>query len=97
MLLLICSLQCSHAVILSLFILLSQHIFYCQVIERAMQHSENCYKVPNVRIVGKICKTNLPPNTAFRGYGGPQGMLVAEHWIDDVAAFLQLPADKVAS
>eukprot|EP00271_Cylindrocystis_brebissonii_P015376 TRINITY_DN3802_c0_g1_i1.p1 TRINITY_DN3802_c0_g1~~TRINITY_DN3802_c0_g1_i1.p1 ORF type:complete len:1384 (-),score=303.69 TRINITY_DN3802_c0_g1_i1:1396-5484(-) len=55
------------------------------ILERAMFHSENVYNIPNVRIVGKICKTNLPSNTAFRGFGGPQGMIITENWMEHVA------------
>lgn len=46
--------------------------------ERAMHHCTNAYYVPNVHLTGYCCKTNLPSNTAFRGFGGPQGILVAE-------------------
>ncbi|EDO33869.1 predicted protein [Nematostella vectensis] len=56
------------------------------VMERAVFHSENCYRIPNIRVVGHLCRTNTPSNTAFRGFGGPQGMMFAESWIDDVAA-----------
>ena len=42
------------------------------VMERAMFHSDNSYLVPNLRVRGHCCKTNLPSNTAFRGFGGPQ-------------------------
>ncbi|KAM8705161.1 hypothetical protein ACLKA7_009592 [Drosophila subpalustris] len=55
------------------------------VLERAMSHFENCYRIPNVRVAGWVCKTNLPSNTAFRGFGGPQGMFAGEHIIRDVA------------
>ncbi|XP_030369374.1 xanthine dehydrogenase [Scaptodrosophila lebanonensis] len=55
------------------------------VLDRAMHHFENCYRIPNVRVGGWVCKTNLPSNTAFRGFGGPQGMFAAEHIIRDVA------------
>ncbi|XP_053946205.1 xanthine dehydrogenase [Anastrepha ludens] len=55
------------------------------VLERAMNHFENCYIIPNVKVVGWVCKTNLPSNTAFRGFGGPQGMFAGEHIIRDVA------------
>ena len=48
------------------------------VLERTLFHSTNAYKVPNARIMAVPCKTNLPPNTAFRGFGGPQGMFVIE-------------------
>lgn len=50
-----------------------------------MFHFENSYLIPNVRVIGYVCKTNLPSNTAFRGFGGPQGMFAGEHIIRDVA------------
>ncbi|KAJ3111857.1 hypothetical protein HDU96_005283 [Phlyctochytrium bullatum] len=65
------------------------------VLERAMTHSDNAYKIPNVRINGKICKTNLPTNTAFRGFGGPQGMMIAEQWMTHVAEYLKKPAHEI--
>ncbi|EDV93247.1 xanthine dehydrogenase [Drosophila grimshawi] len=55
------------------------------VLDRAMYHFENCYRIPNVRVTGWVCKTNLASNTAFRGFGGPQGMFAGEHIIRDVA------------
>lgn len=42
------------------------------VMDRALLHSDNCYKIPHVRAVGHLCKTNTASNTAFRGFGGPQ-------------------------
>lgn len=59
------------------------------VLERAMFHSDNVYEIPNVRIRGRVCFTNIPSNTAFRGFGGPQGMLVAENWIQRIAVELK--------
>lgn len=59
------------------------------ILERAMMHAENSYFIPNVKIVGKAYKTNLPSNTAFRGFGGPQGMAVIETAIDKIARFLK--------
>lgn len=56
-----------------------------QVVERAMFHFENAYYIPNVEVTGHVCKTNLPSNTAFRGFGGPQGMFGAESMLRDVA------------
>lgn len=50
-----------------------------------MFHFENAYHIPNARVRGWACKTNLPSNTAFRGFGGPQGMFAGEHIIRDVA------------
>ncbi|XP_072938773.1 xanthine dehydrogenase [Epargyreus clarus] len=55
------------------------------VVERAMFHFENAYYIPNVEVTGHVCKTNLPSNTAFRGFGGPQGMFGAENMLRDVA------------
>jgi xanthine dehydrogenase large subunit len=56
------------------------------VLERAMLHSDNAYFIPHVRIEGRVCKTNLPSNTAFRGFGGPQGVAMIEHAIETAAA-----------
>jgi len=59
------------------------------ILERAMLHAENSCFIPNAKIVGKAYKTNLPSNTAFRGFGGPQGMAVIETAIDRMARFLK--------
>ena len=56
------------------------------IMERSMLHAENAYALPACRFVGRIAKTNLPPNTAFRGFGGPQGVIVIESVLDEVAA-----------
>lgn len=53
-----------------------------------MFHFENSYYIPNVCVRAWSCKTNLPSNTAFRGFGGPQGMFAAEHIVRDVARAL---------
>jgi xanthine dehydrogenase large subunit len=55
------------------------------VLERAMMHSDNSYYIPNIRIIGNAWKTNLPSNTAFRGFGGPQGVAGIETIIDIIA------------
>ncbi|MEN0110565.1 MAG: xanthine dehydrogenase molybdopterin binding subunit [Planctomycetota bacterium] len=55
------------------------------VMERTMLHAENAYHVPLMRVTGQVCRTNLPPNTAFRGFGGPQGVAVIESVLQDVA------------
>lgn len=65
------------------------------VLHRALFHSDNAYFVPNLRARGRICKTNFVSHTAFRGFGGPQGMLVIEDAIDRVARALSLPAHVV--
>lgn len=48
------------------------------VLERTVLHSTNCYAIPHVRILAAACRTHLVPNTAYRGFGGPQGMFPAE-------------------
>ncbi len=48
------------------------------ILDRALFHADNAYWVPNLRFTGQVVKTNLPSNTAFRGFGGPQGMAVVE-------------------
>lgn len=58
------------------------------ILERAMLHAENAYYIPNVRITGRAYRTNLPSNTAFRGFGGPQGIAVIETVIDRIARTL---------
>ncbi|XP_076288597.1 xanthine dehydrogenase rosy isoform X2 [Lasioglossum baleicum] len=66
------------------------------VLERAMFHCENSYKIPVCDIYGYSCKTNLPSNTAFRGFGGPQGMFVAETIVRHIAEYLNKDAVKIA-
>lgn len=48
------------------------------ILERTLFHCTNTYYIPNVKATAYSCKTNLPSNTAFRGFGGPQGMFVIE-------------------
>uniref|UniRef100_A0A8C6XX60 Aldehyde oxidase 1 n=1 Tax=Naja naja TaxID=35670 RepID=A0A8C6XX60_NAJNA len=65
------------------------------VIEYVVLKSFNAYDIPNFRSQGWACKTNLPSNTAFRGFGFAQSALSAEMWIAAVADCLDLPPDKV--
>jgi len=58
------------------------------ILERAVFHADNSYYIPNISVQGRAWITNLPPNTAFRGFGGPQGMAVIENAIDRIARFL---------
>lgn len=58
--------------------------------DRAMFHSDNCYFLPEVEILSERLRTNTVSNTAFRGFGGPQGMLMIERAMDDIAAYLGL-------
>jgi len=55
------------------------------ILERAMFHVDNIYHIPNIRIRGRACRTNLPPNTAFRGFGAPQGIFVIENILQQAA------------
>lgn len=69
------------------------HLFRCgwsqdlslPVADRAMLHADNCYHLPNIRIESHRLKTNTPSATAFRGFGGPQGMVGIERVLDHVA------------
>ncbi len=63
--------------------------------ERAVTHADNAYNIPNLQIKGIACRTNLPTNTAFRGFGGPQGMMIMEQIISRVANHLELPHEEV--
>jgi xanthine dehydrogenase large subunit len=58
------------------------------VLDRAMFHLHNAYAVPALRFEGRACRTHLPSATAFRGFGGPQGMLVIEDALNRVAEHL---------
>ena len=62
---------------------------------RALFHVDNAYFVPALEVTGYVCKTHKTSQTAFRGFGGPQGMLVIEDVIDRIARTLNLPADVV--
>ncbi|UYQ73257.1 xanthine dehydrogenase molybdopterin binding subunit [Pelagibacterium flavum] len=55
------------------------------VTDRALFHADNAYYYPNVRLKSEPLKTNTVSNTAFRGFGGPQGMVGCERWIEDIA------------
>lgn len=65
------------------------------VLERTLFHCTNSYYIPNVSATAYSCKTNLPPNTAFRGFGGPQGMFVIESAIAHAADKLKVSRDEI--
>ena len=65
------------------------------IAERTLFHATNAYFIPNVKTTVYSCKTNLPPNTAFRGFGGPQGKYVIESAIAKAADKLKIPAWKI--
>lgn len=54
------------------------------VLEGGMLQANNAYDIPNMRVYGNVCFTNLPSNTAFRGFGAPQVMLMVENWIERI-------------
>jgi xanthine dehydrogenase large subunit len=58
------------------------------VVGRALTHTDNAYWIPHFRAVGYACKTHKQSNTAFRGFGGPQGVVVMEDALDRIAAHL---------
>jgi xanthine dehydrogenase large subunit len=65
------------------------------VLERTLFHTTNSYFIPNVKATAASCRTHLPPNTAFRGFGGPQAMFVLEAAITQAAAALGLLAADI--
>ncbi|CAI7670474.1 unnamed protein product [Penicillium pancosmium] len=65
------------------------------VMDRACTHVDNCYNIPNAWIRGWVCKTNTVSNTAYRGFGGPQGMYVAESIIYKIAESLEIDVDEL--
>lgn len=65
------------------------------VMERTLFHATNTYYIPHVKATAYSCKTNLPPNTAFRGFGGPQGMFVIESAIAKAAFELGVTALEI--
>ncbi len=65
------------------------------ILERTLFHGTNAYYVPNVKIFAVSCRTNVVPNTAFRGFGGPQGMFVIESAIAEAAEALGLPREEL--
>ncbi|RVX75772.1 Xanthine dehydrogenase [Exophiala mesophila] len=65
------------------------------VVDRALSHIDGCYNIPNVDVDGRLCRTNTVSNSAFRGFGGPQGMFIAESFMSEVADHLKIPVDTL--
>jgi xanthine dehydrogenase molybdopterin binding subunit/xanthine dehydrogenase small subunit len=65
------------------------------VTDRSLFHLDNAYYLPNAQFSGQVAKTNVASNTAFRGFGGPQGMVVIEEVIDRIARRLELRPEVV--
>lgn len=59
------------------------------VLGRALTHADNAYYLPNALIRGTVCRLNYPPNTAFRGFGGPQGIATIETILEEIAVSLK--------
>jgi xanthine dehydrogenase/oxidase len=65
------------------------------ILDRCLFHVDNVYYWPHFHAVGTPCKTSQPPHTAFRGFGGPQGLVVAEHILDHLALACGISGDKL--
>ncbi len=65
------------------------------ILDRALFHADNCYNLKNAELHGIPCKTHTVSNTAFRGFGGPQGMIVIEHLIDEISRYLKIDSLEV--
>src|SRR5690606_31348445 len=65
------------------------------VLTRAMCHVDNAYFVPDIEVQGRVARTNKTSQTAFRGFGGPQGMLVIEDVLGRAAPVLGIPAHEL--
>ena len=65
------------------------------VLARALFHADNAYLLPAADLTGYVCRTHKTSQTAFRGFGGPQGMLVIEDIMDQAARRLSLPPEVV--
>lgn len=65
------------------------------ILDRCLFHLDNTYFIPELHFVGRVAKTNLPSNTAFRGFGGPQGAVVIEEVMNRAAEQLKLDPAQV--
>lgn len=65
------------------------------VMDRCLLHVDGVYNIPNFRTVGVVCKTVQPAHTAYRGFGGPQGMVIAEHIMEHLAYVANVPVDNL--
>ena len=65
------------------------------VVERSLSHIDGVYSIPNVHVRGRVAKTNTVSNTAFRGFGGPQGLFISETYMEEIADHLGMPVEKL--
>ena len=62
------------------------------VMERTLLHADNAYFIEHAKFTGQVCRTNIPPNTAFRGFGGPQAIASTANIIQRIAEYLKVDA-----
>lgn len=65
------------------------------ILERALFHIDGAYFLPHAHIEGTVCRTNMHSNTAFRGFGGPQGTMTLESILEDIAITLKKDAFEI--
>lgn len=65
------------------------------VCDRALSHIDSCYMIPNVNVRGRLAKTNTMSNTAFRGFGGPQGLFVGESFMEEISDQLNISVERL--
>lgn len=65
------------------------------VMDRCLTHIDGVYKISDVHVRGHVCRTNTVSNTAFRGFGGPQGLFFAETFMEEIADRLDIPVDEL--
>ena len=63
--------------------------------DRAIYNIDNAYYIPNIKLISYRCKTNTVSNTAFRGFGAPQGSFCIENIIDNIANYLKIDSHKI--
>ena len=63
--------------------------------DQALMHSDCTFHIPNMRIRGRLCRTNQASNTAFRGFGAPESMIITNTLMDDAARALGMPSHVI--
>ncbi|KAJ2508181.1 hypothetical protein IWW47_000745, partial [Coemansia sp. RSA 2052] len=71
------------------------HDLSINVMEHALAHLDNCYRIPVTDFVGRVCRTNTQSSTAFRGFGACQAMFLSESMLCEVADRLQMPVEAI--
>lgn len=69
--------------------------FLLKVLETAILELDSAYNIENFWVRGHLCPTNLTSCTAFRGFGGPQAIIMAENWVSHVADTLGMSHEEV--